>query len=51
MVLASCLHFGPQNFDVALEHLDNLCAIGLKKLIEIKIQKYVMPLQNSIQAT
>jgi len=39
MVLASRLHFGAQNFEVAVEHLDNLCALGLKKFIEIKNQK------------
>ena len=43
--------FGSQNFEVVLEHLDNLCALVLKQIIEVTIQRYIMPLQISTKAT
>ena len=51
MVLASCLQFGVQNFEVAHEHLDNLCALVLKQIIEVRIQRNITPLQISTQST
>jgi hypothetical protein len=50
MVLASCHHFGAQNFQVALGYMENLCARRLMQFMQIRSKRIIMPFKNTTQA-